>query len=433
MIRDRRAILALLTGLHFLNYIDRYIVAAVLDPMMRELTLSNFEGGLLATAFLIGYFATSPLFGARADKGRRTGLIAVGVAVWSVATVASGLATGFWTLLIARAVVGVGEGSYVALAPTIIDDMTPPDRKGKALAVFYMAQPVGAALGYILGGVIAQRWGWRSAFYFTGGPGVVLALSCLLIAEPPRKLLDAKVRLVEGLRELIAIPLFRRAVMGYTAFAAAIGAFSHWGPKFLKEYYPDLNDATAPGRFGAVLVVAGVISTFVGGHWGDRAIRGLPVAPADAPYDAPEHRIAVNALLRICAIGMVIATPLAVACFFMPTSTGFFAAAFLVDLGLFIQASPLNAATLRAVPPERRASAMAASVFAIHLFGDLWSPPALGVLKDILPGKLAMMAVPLTFGLAAYLWWPRKREASGPAARASSDPAALPPARIHTT
>ena len=129
-----------------MNYIDRYIVAAVLDPMMRELKLSNFEGGLLATAFLIGYFATSPLFGARADKGRRTGLIAIGVAVWSVATVASGLATGFWTLLLARVVVGVGEGSYVALAPTIIDDMTPPDRKGRALAVFYMAQPVGAAL-----------------------------------------------------------------------------------------------------------------------------------------------------------------------------------------------------------------------------------------------------------------------------------------------
>jgi MFS family permease len=427
MIRDRRAVLALLTGLHFLNYIDRYVVAAVLDPMMRELELSNFEGGLLATSFLIGYFATSPLFGARADKGRRTGLIAVGVAVWSVATVASGLATGFWTLLAARAVVGVGEGSYVALAPTIIDDLTPPDRKGKALAVFYMAQPVGAALGYVLGGVITKHWGWRSAFYFTGGPGIVLALSCLLIVEPPRKLLDAKVRLVDGLRELAAIPLFRRAVAGYTAFAAAIGAFSHWGPKFLKEYYPNLTDATAPAVFGGVLAVAGVISTFLGGRWGDRAIRGLPIAPVDAPYDAPENRAAVNALLRICSLGMVIATPLAFVCFLMPTSTGFFATAFLVDLGLFLQASPLNAAVLRAVPLERRASAMAASVFAIHLFGDLWSPPALGLLKDALPGRLAMLTVPVVFGLAAYLWWPRRREAERP-----DDPSA-PPARVHTT
>src|SRR3954466_10775375 len=119
MIRDRRAILALLTGLNFLNYIDRAVVSAVVDPMSSELSLSNFQAGLLNTAFLIGYFATSPLFGARADKSARKGLIALGVVIWSLATMASGLATGFWTLLAARVVVGVGEASFTVLAPTI--------------------------------------------------------------------------------------------------------------------------------------------------------------------------------------------------------------------------------------------------------------------------------------------------------------------------
>src|SRR5947209_791367 len=112
MIRDRRAILALLTALNFLNYIDRAVVSAVIEPMSKELGLSNFQAGLLNSAFLIGYFATSPLFGARADKSARKGLIALGVAIWSLATVASGLAGGFWTLLAARIFVGVGEASY---------------------------------------------------------------------------------------------------------------------------------------------------------------------------------------------------------------------------------------------------------------------------------------------------------------------------------
>src|SRR6188474_2274462 len=145
MIRDRRAILALLTALNFLNYIDRAVIAAVLKPMKDELALSNFEAGLASTAFLIGYFLTSPLFGARADKDARKGLIAIGVAVWSAATVATGFAHSFGQLLAARAVVGIGEASFAALAPTIIDDITPSDRKGRALAIFFLAIPLGYA------------------------------------------------------------------------------------------------------------------------------------------------------------------------------------------------------------------------------------------------------------------------------------------------
>jgi MFS transporter, Spinster family, sphingosine-1-phosphate transporter len=431
MIRSPRAILALLTGLNFLNYIDRAVIAAVLKPMKDELQLSNFEAGLLNSAFLIGYFVTSPLFGARADKAARKGLIALGVVIWSLATVASGLAWGFWSLLIARVVVGVGEASYAVLAPTIIDDVTPADRKGRALAVFYLAIPLGYALGYLIGGFVAKRaddLGWRAAFLWTGGPGIVIALSCLWIDEPARKLADAKTRLIDGLREIAEIPLFRRAVLGYSAYTAAVGAFSYWAPTFLLERFPRPVDASeaANGMFGSwldeesanfwfgiVLVAAGAIATFVGGQWADRGLRRVPPPAADAPYDAPEHRSAVNVLLRICGIGMLIATPFAVLCFLMPTPGGFFALAFAAELGLFLGNSPINAALLRSVPLERRASAMAAAIFSIHLFGDLWSAAALGLLRDYLSSsELAMMALPLTFALAAFLWWPRAREAA---------------------
>src|ERR1043166_5375227 len=304
MIRDRRAILALLTALNFLNFIDRAVIAAVLTPMKAELGLTNFEAGLLNTAFLIGYFATCPLFGARADKAARKQLITIGVIVWSAATVASGLATGFWTLLAARIVVGVGEASYAVLAPTIIDDLTPLERKGSALSVFYIAIPLGYALGYILGGQLREHCGWRNAFLVVGGPGLVLALSVLFIAEPPRKLLDAKAKLMDGLRELAQIPLFRRAVLGYCAYTAAVAGFSYWAVDFMLRAFPgELTLASANRTFGLVLIASGTIGTLIGGRFASGPSGSQQVAP-DEPYDSLGNKLAVNSLLKVAAIAM---------------------------------------------------------------------------------------------------------------------------------
>jgi MFS transporter, Spinster family, sphingosine-1-phosphate transporter len=417
MIKNRKAIIVLLTALNLLNYIDRMIVAAVLSKVRLPaseggLGLSDVESGLLATAFLLGYFITSPLFGARADKGSRKGLIALGVAIWSIATVASGFATSAVMMLTARVVVGVGEASYATLAPTIIDDLTPPASKGRALAIFYLAMPVGSALGYVVGGFIEARWGWRSAFYICGGPGLVLALLCLAIVEPERKLREVKGKLLDGVRALSRLPLFRRAVFGYCAYTAALGAFAHWAPLFISERFPEyLSNKDANYFFGLITVLSGAIGTIVGGQWADRAQRRLPPITADTHYDAKENRQGVNVLLRISSVGMIWAVPLAAAAFLMPVPVAFFAFAFLAEIGLFLSTSPVNAIGLRAVPPELRASAMAAMIFAIHLFGDLWSPTLLGVMRKLLDPTVAMMSLPITFAVAAYVWWPRKREA----------------------
>lgn len=439
MIKNRTAILALLTGLNLLNYIDRYIVAAVLKniqapPEAGGLGLSNLQGGLLATAFLLGYFVTSPLFGARADKHRRVGLIAAGVIMWSAATVATGFARSFTEIMIARVIVGIGEASYATLAPTIIDDITPVDRKSRTLAVFYLAMPVGSALGYLIGGFVDARWGWRMAFFVAGGPGVALALACLLIAEPTRIVARTTATLTESAQTLARLPLFRRAVLGYCAYTGAVAAFSYWAPKYLAERYAAttrltysdgvlgvaidrahaLTNETANYYFGLVTVLAGMIGTVIGGRWADRAIRRGPPVTADTPWDAPENRAAIRTLLRVCAWGMVVAAPLTVAAFAMPTPRLFFACAFAAEIGLFVSTSPINAIGLRAVPPQLRASAMAAMIFAIHLFGDLWSPSILGLLNDVLISHIAMMAVPLGFAWSAYLWWPRNRRNSDP-------------------
>jgi len=405
VIRRPGAILALLTGLNLLNYLDRLVVSAVLPKVQEELGLSNFEGGLLATVFLVGYFLTSPIFGSLGDRLPRKGLIAAGVLVWSAATIGSGLAAGLASLVLARALVGIGEASYATLAPTIIDDVTPPNRKGRALAIFYSAIPIGGALGYLVGGFVEKHWGWRSAFFVAGGPGILLALVCLLIAEPERKLSAEKADILRDIKKLTRVDLYRKGVIGYCAYTAAIGAFSYWAPKFLYARY-GLPLAAANFKFGLITVVGGAIGTIVGGRWADRAAR------SDAPTPEAAETRRVNKLLRICATGSAIGAPLAAGAFLSPGPNVFFALVFLAIVFLFLNTSPINAVVLQAVPTELRASAMALSIFSIHIFGDLWSPPLVGLLADHIPIQLAMMTLPLAIAVSAWSWWPRRQQAA---------------------
>jgi MFS family permease len=431
VIKSPGAILALLTGLNLLNYLDRMVLSAVLPRMQPELGLSNFESGLLATIFLIGYFATSPIFGALGDRVQRKGLIALGIIIWSVATIASGLVTGVLPLLFVRAMVGVGEASYATLAPTIIDDITPTEKKGRALSIFFAATPIGAALGYIIGGQVEHFFGWRAAFFVAGGPGLLLSLVCLMMKEPARKLRTEKPNLKADFATLVKTPVYRTGVLGYCAYTAAIGAFSFWAPKFLFARY-GVPLAKANTVYGAIIVVAGGLGTVLGGRWADRNAKRIDaehhLPPPDpekeklfreqgdrAPTDeqlakraAAATRARLRDLLRICAIGSAIAAPIAFAEFMAPRPELFFGLSFFTITSLFLCTSPVNAICLQSVPPELRASAMALCIFAIHVLGDLWSPPFVGILADHLPIQLAMMTLPVAIASSAVIWWPRK-------------------------
>src|SRR5206468_11564102 len=207
--------------------------------------------------------------------------------------------------------------------------------------------PPGSALGYMIGGTIDKHLGWRAACFIAGGPGLALALTCLLIVEPQRKLAEAKATIADNLRTLGRIPLYRRAVGGYCAYTAAVGAFSYWAPEYLINRFPShLDSQSANFWFGLVTVAAGATGTVAGGFWADRTQRGRAV-PADAPHDAPANRRALNPLLRICSVGTIVATPLAAAAFFMPAPVGFFAVAFFAEVGLFLPISPVTALGLR--------------------------------------------------------------------------------------
>jgi len=397
VIRRPQVILALLTALNLLNYLDRYVLSVVLPSAQAELGFSKLVGGAMATVFLVGYFLTSPFFGTMADRarqGQRKKLIALGIAVWSLATVASGLAAGTWSLVAARAFVGVGEASYATIAPTIIDDLAPPLKKGRWLSIFYIAVPVGSALGYIVGGkVLSVTHDWRMAFYVAGVPGLVLALVCLLIAEPPRQQPHHRPAILDSARELLDIPTYRLTLFGYCAFTFALGGFAYWAPTYLTLQY-GLETGAAGQIFGTVTVVGGAIGTLVGGWLADWWTRGKSDDPS-----------VVRACLRVCAWGAGLGAPLALAAILAPTGTAFFWILVPCEIALFLGSGPVNAAVLRSVPVGLRASAMALSIFAIHALGDLWSPPLIGLVADHAPMAWAMLAGPAVFALSALIWW----------------------------
>lgn len=396
VIRSPRAILALLTALNLLNYLDRYVLSAVLPKIQDDLHLSNFVGGSLATVFLIGYFATSPVFGSLGDRARpggRKGLIALGIAVWSLATVGSGLARAAGALVLSRAVVGVGEASYATIAPTLIDEFAPAGRKGRWLAIFYTATPVGSALGYVVGGAIeAATHDWRMAFFVAGGPGLVLSLLCLAIAEPERQVTARQPDVLGSARELARIPSYRNVILGYCAYTFALGGFAYWAPKYLAAQY-GMAVGKASMVFGLVTVVAGAIGTMGGGVLGDHWTHGKT-----------EDRPALRAAVAVCALSAGLGAPLALLAILGPSPLAFFVLAFPCMVALFLCSGPINVAILRSVPAGLRASAMALSILAIHLFGDLWSPPLIGLAADHAPMMWAMLACPVFFGLGALVW-----------------------------
>jgi MFS family permease len=304
-------------------------------------------------------------------------------------------------MIAARVVVGIGEASYATLAPTIIDDLAAPEKKNRWLAVFYVAIPVGSALGYLIGGMLEHAFGWRSAFFIAGGPGLVLALLALLIDEPNRTVPSSDGRagnersagktttnaLVTGAR-LMRLPLYRDAVIGYTAQTFAVGGFAAWAPKYLYRNL-GLDLPTADYWFGLVLVVAGLFATFVGGQLADR------FPGADRP----------RASLRVCAITTGLSVPLAALCLVASSPVGFFLAIAAAEFAIFLSTSPINAVILQSVPTELRASAMAASIFAIHLLGDMISPPMIGGISDASSLRAAMIVLPIALAIATLVWW----------------------------
>src|ERR1700722_4137354 len=387
-------ILFILTGLNLFNYLDRFVLSAVLTPLQKDLGINDDQGGRLVTAFMIGYFLTSPVFGWLGDRCSRKWLIAAGIFVWSVGTILTGFATTFAMMIAFRMLVGLGEASYATISPSLISDSYAPAKRNNALTIYYVAIPVGAALGTILGGLIAAKWGWRHAFIWAGVPGLFLALVMLPFAELKRgqaegKTVEAAKRpSVRDITHLFRIPEYVLVVSGYTAYTFALGAFGLWGPTFLHRAHGVAGDK-AGEFFGAVLVVAGLMGTLIGGFaataWQKRNRAGYAWT---------------------LGLSVLVAVPLAFAAVLVNST--FWSMAFLACamFFLFLSTGPVNTLILETTPVNLRVSAMAVSIFMIHLFGDMWSSEIVGRLADSFGGNLqkAVLILPFALILASALW-----------------------------
>jgi MFS transporter, Spinster family, sphingosine-1-phosphate transporter len=406
------AALGLLWAINLFNYIDRQVLAGV-EPEIRqsffpqapEGAAARAWSGSLALAFLISYMLTAPLFGAMAARFPRWKLIAVGVIVWSLATGAGGidwglargggLAGAFLALLLTRCFVGVGEGAYGPLAPTILSDYFPVAKRGKILSLFYVAMPVGGALGYALGDFVAKldkpHESWRWAFLVLVIPGLALGIVSLFMRESPTGAADAvstQRRMTwQDYRILLQTPSFVLNTLGMTAMSFGMGALAYWMPDYLEAHQvPGLFGQGARTVFGFIVALAGLVGTIAGGMLGDR-LRG-------------RWR---GSYFLVSGVGLLLSGLFVVLFLVSPFPTAWwmiFAAVFFI----FLNTGPTNAILANVVHPVMRPAGFALNILVIHILGDAISPLIVGAVSGYWSISAGFGVVSAFLALGGLLW-----------------------------
>jgi MFS family permease len=386
-----RTVLWLLLAINLFNYIDRQVLASV-EPEIRAHFFRTDDPnahaltGLLGTAFLVSYMISAPIFGWLADRMSRWLIIGTSVILWSGATAASGIVGTFALLLTMRLFVGVGEGGYGPAAPTIIADFFPLAIRGRMLSYFYVALPVGSAIGYAVGGFVTSHWGWETAFFAVAPPGLLLGLACFLRRDPREQFEKLKQKPRASLRDYLGLVRIRSYVLNtlaMTALTFAIGGMAFWIPGYLQ--YRGLPPSSRI-IFGAILVFAGLTATLLGGFTGDLL----------------RKRFAGSYFL-VSGIGIMIAFPFSAAMLFTPFPAAW-VMMFIAIFFLFFNTGPSNTALANVTSPSVRATAFALNIFIIHALGDAIAPPLIGTVADHANMTVAFLVVSLTMMIAGLFW-----------------------------
>lgn len=423
-----RAALTLLLLINLFNYIDRYVLAAVIPQIENAFfsspertgtlvlrLLTKFDeafgftprlalGGLLSTAFMVTYMLAAPLFGRLAQRRSRWMLIGIGVSLWSLATGASGMAATFLLLLVTRCFVGIGEAAYGPLAPTIIADSYSISVRGRVLSWFYTALPVGSALGYVLGEQIgksglgdlgARLFGlpsesWRWAFYLVTPPGLILGLWCLFMRDPSLGQADAIVSPPVGVVRwrdcliLFRTPSYVLCSLGMMCMTFAMGGIAVWMPYYL-EHRPGVHRFPTTA-FGVILLVTGLLGTLLGGIAGDKL----------------RDRFGGSYFLT-SGITMLMGFPMVL----MMITAAFpwiWAYIFVACFCLFFNTSPTNTILANVTHPAIRATGYALNILFIHALGDVPSPFVIGLISDKYNMDTAFRVVAVMFLCSGLIW-----------------------------
>jgi predicted MFS family arabinose efflux permease len=397
--RQRWAFLLVLFLVSTSNYVDRNIIGVLLEPIKREFAVSDTMLGLLTGFSFAVFYATLGIPVARwADRGDRKLIVTMSLAVWSLMTALCGMAQSFWQLAAARIGVGAGEAGALPPAQSLIADYYPPERRGRALGVFMMSSMAGYVLGIVVGGQIAQHWGWRAAFLSVGLPGLALAVLTQAVLREPRRRPEFAVP-ADGLepigasvRALLAKRAFVDILIAMVLyFMMAYGAFVFTVSFMIRVH--GVSVGTASAIFGGVSSVTALVGSYLGGAMADR------LAKRDIGW-----------LARLPGWGLILACPIYETAFGLPTLAG---TVVMLSLGgvLLTGAIPPMFAALHVVcGSRRRAMSVAVVFFFANLIGTGLGPIVAGRLSDTFarsvgPGdglRYAMMVVMLTFVPSGY-------------------------------
>ncbi len=387
--------LVLLTALNFVNYIDRYILPGVQEQIKGEFHLSDQHIGALTFWFMVAYMATSPITGWLGDRFPRKPMIVIAALFWSGINFFTASVHSYDSLNLRHAALGIGEASFGIFAPAVLSDFYPEDQRNRVLTIFNIALFVGAALGYLIGGTVGEHFGWRRSFIVSAIPGTIIAiLIAIFMKEPARGASQQdKAKFEKGtVLSLLRNKAYLASILGYAAVTFSLGGISWWMPSFLQRV-GGRTQSSAAFLMGAITVVAGLSGTVTGGAVAQRWSRKTS-----------------KALYLVPAISAALAVPPALLCFFGPHSLtlyGLAAAIFFISLGT----GPVNAATLNAVRPEIRATAMAGQLFIIHALGDAISPPIIGAVSDRSTLNIGLGSTLITMLLASVIFYVGSRYA----------------------
>lgn len=384
------------------NYLDRFLVSALLSDIQKDFHLNDKEGGILWVAFTVGYMLSAPFIGYLSDRKARVRIFAFCIFLWSIATVGTGIAQTFLELVSARIAIGIGEAGCLIIGPSLISDYFQRKARGKMLSIFYLGVPLGGAAGYLTGGLIAADHGWRMAFFIAGAPGAIIAILMWILIEPQRGAMDEspshgapKANLgMKDYFDLLRIPSLLMIIFAQAAAVFAFVPLLH----FAAKYFETVRGFTKPeaNMLMVLASIAGIAGSFIGGIAGDWLNKKTRAAYA-----------------IVAAVGYTLGIPFILLGLFSTAQFIYVSSMIIGPLFIFMCMPVVNTHIANVVNARQRAMAYAVTVFVLHLLGDTVSPILFGAMSDSVGMGEAFFIFPFTLLLSGALCLIAARYAAG--------------------
>ncbi|MCG2725050.1 MAG: MFS transporter [Elusimicrobia bacterium] len=380
-----RKVLLLIFSISLFNYIDRQVLYAVFPLIKTDLGLSDMQLGFLASSFMIVYMCFAPVTGYFGDRIRRPLVIGISAIFWSIATVFTGFAKNYSHLILARSAVGIGEAGYGPVSPAYLAEWFPLKGRARIMALYALAVPVGSAMGYLLGGVLGENFGWRNAFFIVAVPGMLLGIIATLFKETPEKISQPEKIKFGEYKKIFKNKTFLLIVFSMAVGTFSIGGLAAWMPSYLVRNF-SLSVANAGFLFGAITVLAGIMGNLTGGWIADALKKKIKRAYFIVGY-----------------VSFFLSVPFGITAVLTDNLHFAVAMIFLTEFFVFMHSGPYHAAIIGIMPVKMRSMAFAVCIFIIHAFGDAISPTLIGYVSDLHGLRIAVFICVLFILFAVFL------------------------------